>query len=123
MNGYYLQKVEPGLTTEVDPGLTISMDQQNLAQGFNPVTFVEAAENATPGWTEQYGGLEGIALLCAQIQRQLGDLSEAVAAIRVAAVQGLLETQSGVEVSKSLGVSKAAISKINRNKAWENPTW
>lgn len=99
------------------------MDRHELERELNPITFVDQVAHATPGWSDKHGGPEGVALLCSDMQQQITELSETIAAIRVAAVQELLKTKSGVEVSKTLGISKAAISKINRNQAWEESTW
>ncbi|MCZ4326703.1 hypothetical protein [Brachybacterium paraconglomeratum] len=78
---------------------------------------------AEDGWSTTYGGPVGVAALCSALQIQLAEQSEAIAAVRVAAIRELLKDHSGVEVAAMFGVSKTAISKTNRARTWEDPTW
>lgn len=88
-----------------------------------PHEFLATALRAEPGWSDTYGGPAGVAALCAALQSQVAEQSEAIAAVRVAAIQELLKTFSGVEVAAMFGISKNAISKLSRSAAWEDPTW
>lgn len=116
----------PGLTSELTPGLTMRMttDNSTRTQGVvTPESFLIQASVAEPGWSDQHGGPVGIVALCGALQRQLMSQSEQVAAIRVAAMQKLLETHSGREVAAMFGISPSAVSKAIRGDSWEDPTW
>lgn len=88
-----------------------------------PHEFLATTRNAEPGWSTPYGGPEGIARLCAELQTELVRQSEQIAAIRTAAIRQLLTTRSGVDVAHTLDISKSAVSKSLKNTPWENPTW
>lgn len=88
-----------------------------------PEEFLREVGAAEPGWAEKYGGPLGVAARCAGLQAELSRQSEQIAAVRVAAIQELLKTHSGIEVAASLGVSKSAISKAIKSNVWEDPTW
>lgn len=89
----------------------------------SPQDFLAAVSAAEPGWSDAYGGPVGVAAMCSALQQQISEQSEAIAAVRVAAIRELLKTHSGVEVAAMFGVSKNAISKTHRANAWEDPTW
>lgn len=65
----------------------------------------------------------GVAALCGLLQQKISSQSEAVAAVRVAALREMLTERSGVEVAASLGVSRAAISKTSKADAWKDAQW
>lgn len=89
----------------------------------SPEEFLALIEQVEPGWSDEYGGPEGIAALCAELQTELVRQSEKIAAIRVAAIRQMLTNRSGVEVAEALGVSKSAISKSLKNTPWKDATW
>ena len=91
--------------------------------GTTPADFLTQIVNATPGWSDQYGGPAGIATLCHDLQQQLMDQSESIAAIRVAAINELLKTHSGTQVAAMFGVTRSAISKAAKSSYWEVTSW
>ena len=88
-----------------------------------PQEFLRDVQNAAPGWSEKYGGPEGVALLAASLQAVLAEQSETIASVRAAAIKEQLKTRSGVDVAKSYGLSKSAISRISKMPAWKGDTW
>jgi hypothetical protein len=72
-----------------------------------------AAAAAAPGWSTPYGGPEGVAVLAAELRRQLDDEARLLSALRAVAVAELLRERSMANVGESLGISKAAVQKIN----------
>ncbi|UQN31778.1 hypothetical protein [Brachybacterium kimchii] len=88
-----------------------------------PESFLNEAANATDGWSEKYGGTLGVIALCGELQQKLAAQSEAIAAIRVAAIRERLRTRSGREVAASLGVTSAAIFKAVKADTWEDARW
>lgn len=89
----------------------------------SPEEFLALIEQVEPGWSDEYGGPEGVAALCAELQTELVRQSEKIAAIRVAAIRQMLTTKSGVEVAAELGISKSAVSKSLKNTPWKDATW
>ncbi|MBN6750220.1 helix-turn-helix domain-containing protein [Micrococcus luteus] len=89
----------------------------------DPGEFLNEVRHATPGWSAPYGGPEGIERLTVQLQDTLKQQSRDVAAVRVAAIQHMLTTQSASEVARRLGISRQALSKIAGSPAWSTPTW
>lgn len=89
----------------------------------SPEAFLAETAAAEPGWSDKYGGPLGVAARSAALQSELSRQSELVAAVRVAAIQELLKTHTGIEVAAALGVSKSAISKATKSPAWKEPTW
>lgn len=98
------------------------MDTQHRADP-TPDEFLTEIAEATPGWSENYGGPHGVIALCGLLQQRIAEQSEAIAAVRVAAIRELLRDHTGVEVAASLGVSSAAISKTMKADAWEDAQW
>lgn len=88
-----------------------------------PQDFIEQANNASPGWSEQYGGPMGVAALAAALQEQLSKQSKFIAEVRAAAIQEELKTRPGTELAKAFGISKAAISRISTLPSWKGGTW
>lgn len=88
-----------------------------------PEQFLTQVQSSNPGWSDQYGGPMGVATLCANLQEQLAHQSETIAAIRTAAIQELLKTHKGTELAATFGISRAAISNINRSNTWTEATW
>lgn len=88
-----------------------------------PQEFLAQVAAAEPGWSQQHGGPLGIAAMCADLQAQLVEQSEAIAAVRTAAIQQELTHRSGVQLANLLGVSKTAISKATRSNSWKDPLW
>lgn len=88
-----------------------------------PQEFLAEVSAAEPGWSERYGGPMGVSTYCAALQAELARQSELIAAVRVAAIQQMLKTHSGVEVAKTFNVSKSAISKASKAPAWKEATW
>lgn len=88
-----------------------------------PHEFLDDVAQAEPGWSQRHGGPTGVVATCAALQEELAAQSEAIAAVRVAAIQELLKTHSGVELARMFGVSKTAISKATRANTWKEPTW
>lgn len=84
---------------------------------------MEEMATGEPGWSDKYGGPLGVAARSAALQAELSRRSELVAAARVAAIQELLKTHTGIEVAAALGVSKSAISNATKSPAWKDPTW
>lgn len=99
------------------------MDTPTEDATHSPETFLAEVEHLQPGWSDTYGGPEGVATLCADLQTELVRQSEKIAAIRNAAIRQMLTTRSGVEVAKTLGVSKSAISKSLKSTPWKDATW
>lgn len=95
----------------------------NTPEGISPEKFLAEVETAEPGWSEAYGGPQGVAKHIAGLQAELVRQSERLAAIRVAAIRQLLTERTGVEVAASLGVSKSAISKSLKSTPWKDATW
>lgn len=89
----------------------------------SPEAFLAEIEHAEPGWSEVYGGPQGVAAHVAELQAEVFRTSEKLAAIRVAAIRQMLTTQSGVEVAAELGISKSAVSKSLKNTPWKDATW
>lgn len=89
----------------------------------SPEAFLAEVNAADSGWSEKYGGPLGVAARSAALQAELSRQSEMIAAVRVAAIQELLKSRSGVEVAALLGVSKSAISKAAKSPAWKDPAW
>ena len=89
----------------------------------SPEEFLAEIERAEPGWSDAYGGPQGVATHVAELQAEVFRISEKLAAIRVAAIRQMLTTQSGVEVANTLGVSKSAVSKSLKNNPWKEAVW
>lgn len=88
-----------------------------------PEQFLAEVAAAEPGWSQKHGGPYGVARICVDLQRQVAAMSEQIAAVRAAALQELLTTQSLADVAADLGVSKPAASKASRAPSWKDPTW
>lgn len=100
------------------------MDETDApSRATSPEQFLAEVEHAEPGWSEAYGGPQGVAAHVAELQAEVFRISERLAAVRVAAIRQMLTTQSGVEVAATLGVSKSAISKSLKNTPWKDATW
>lgn len=89
----------------------------------SPEQFLAEVAAADPGWSERYGGPMGVVGHCGALQQRISEQSEAIAAVRVAAILELLKDYSGVELAAALGVSKAAISKATKANVWKEAQW
>lgn len=78
----------------------------------DPWLLVKAATGNGPGWSEPYGGPEGVALLATEIRERLDVQARAIAELRSVAVAELLRDQSLSAVGKVLGIGKTAVHKI-----------
>lgn len=88
-----------------------------------PEQFLGDVDAAAPGWSDRYGGPVGIVAECGRMQALLNDQSERIAKIRIAAIQELLKTRSGAEVSAMFGVAKQTISKASKARGWKDAQW
>lgn len=89
----------------------------------SPEQFLAEVAAADPGWSEKHGGPMGVVGLCGALQQRISEQSEAIAAVRVAAILELLKEYSGVELAAAFGVSKAAISKATKANVWRDAQW
>lgn len=80
----------------------------------DPDVLLRAACQAAAGWSEPFGGPQGVALLTAEIRRQLDEKANEVSSLRSAAVAEMLRDQSLSTVGKLLGIGKTAVDKINK---------
>ena len=85
-----------------------------------PALLADASEPCD-GWSDQYGGPEGVATLAFELQENLRRQSQHLAALRAAAIRELLRTRSLAEVGRMLGISKQAVSKASRAQGWDGP--
>lgn len=85
--------------------------------------FMELVDRAEPGWSEKFGGSAAVAAFTVVLQERIAELSAQVAAVRTAAIQDQLKDRKGVEVARSLGISRAAISRIAHAPVREGMIW
>lgn len=90
----------------------------------DPTEFLEAVERGGPGWSDPYGGPEGVARIAGRLRDQAKEQQRRYGAIRATAIAALLQDRSLTSVAKALGVSKSAVHKTHRESiatAHENP--
>lgn len=80
----------------------------------DPDVLLRAAHEASAGWSAPFGGPDGVALLPAELRRQLDDKANEVSALRSAAVAEMLRDRSLSTAGKILGIGKTAVDKINK---------
>lgn len=96
---------------------------EKLTEELSAQEFMELVDRAEPGWSEKFGGPGGVAAFTVVLQERIAELSAQVAAVRTAAIQEQLKERKGVEVARSLGISKAAISRIAHAPTREGMIW
>ena len=71
----------------------------------DPGQFLREVANADEGWSERYGGPEGIARWTLNLQDALKEQASDLAAVRTAAIREMLTTRSLADIAQALGVS------------------
>ena len=92
----------------------------------DPGQFLREVANADEGWSERYGGPEGIARWTLNLQDALKEQASDLAAVRTAAIREMLTTRSLADIAQALGVSKQAVSKAANSPHLDRPplvTW
>ena len=89
----------------------------------DPGQFLREVANADEGWSERYGGPEGIARWTLNLQDALKEQASDLAAVRTAAIREMLTTRSLADIAQALGVSKQAVSKAANSPTWTDPRW
>ena len=89
----------------------------------DPGQFLREVANADEGWSERYGGPEGIARWTLNLQDALKEQASDLAAVRTAAIREMLTTRSLADVAQALGVSEQAVSKAANSPTWTDPRW
>lgn len=78
--------------------------------------LLEIAKDGDPGWSNAYGGTQGVAL-AADLAAELGaELTRDALSLRTAAVAQMLEVDSVRGVEARTGLNRSTISRANR--AW-----
>lgn len=94
------------------PGVDLPYDSRP-----DPLELLQAAHAAEPGWSEPFGGPEGVAVLAElarqAVMRQAGDL----AALRRVAIAEWCRTSTPPEIGRALGISRNAVHKLNNEVA------
>lgn len=88
-----------------------------------PQDLINDLKNPQPGWSQKYGGPEGIITHTKNLQQELAQQSQTIAALRTTALQELLKTKTGAEVARDYGLTRSAITKLNKREYLEIPTW
>jgi hypothetical protein len=113
--------------TYVYPGGTYGMAETEKTRPGDPHTspeaFLAALETQPEGWSEDFGGPEGVARLMTEHQQRLGEQSARLAEVRNSAVTEMLKTRSGAEVARTFGLSRSLISKLATGSKWEDARW
>lgn len=81
-----------------------------------PATFLDAAANAAPGWSDRYGGPEGVAQLTIVLHDHLAALTKRNADLRTSTLI-YLRTQANLSLAKLgelLGMSRPRVSLASR---------
>lgn len=89
----------------------------------DPGQFLREVANADEGWSERYGGPEGIARWTLNLQDALKEQASDLAAVRTAAIREMLTSRSLADIAQALGVSKQAVSKAANSPTWTDPRW
>lgn len=82
----------------------------------DPATFLDAAANATPGWSDRYGGPEGVAQLTIVLHDQLAELTKRNADLRTSTLIYLRTQakQSLANLGELLGMSRQRVGVASR---------
>lgn len=82
----------------------------------DPATFLDAAAKADPGWSDRYGGPEGVAQLTIVLHDHLAELTKRNADLRTSTLV-YLRTQANLSLAKLgelLGMSRPRVSLASR---------
>lgn len=82
----------------------------------DPATFLDAAAKAAPGWSDRYGGPEGVAQLTTVLHDQLAELMKRNADLRTSTLI-YLRTQANLSLAKLgelLGMSRQRVGVASR---------
>lgn len=78
--------------------------------------LLTAARAAQPGWADEFGGPEGVALAADLAAEVATRLTTDLLSLRTAALAQLLERESLRSIAQRTGINRSTISKSNR--AW-----
>lgn len=87
----------------------------DIPHDLTPEDFLTGIDRTEPGWSDRFGGLVGVAALCAKLNADLVAQSEEIARVRAAAINELLKAHSGAQVGAMLGLSRASVFSNRRN--------
>lgn len=88
------------------------------------VDLLRAIYAPQPGWSETYGGLDGVIAHTAAAQKALAEMSTRLAEVRTAAIRQQLRTESGVSIARRHGITRAAVSQAAKaTRVWKDEIW
>jgi len=93
-------------------GVDADLVHSTLADGGDALHA--AATSAAEGWSRDFGGDLGAALLAAEVSTLAAHLVSRASAIRAVAVESLLDEYSAVAVAAALGVSRQKVYDIGK---------
>lgn len=89
-----------------------------------PAEFIEDITPAQPGWSQPYGGPDGVIALTGLLLEDLAEQSRVIAAVRTAAIREQLRTEQGAVIARRHHLSRQAIHRAaNAARTWEGETW
>lgn len=77
-----------------------------------PQELLSCAVSADPGWSDPYGGPQGVERHCAQMIEDLTRQAAQLGELRAFAMAETLKTHSVAEVAARLGVTRQAVERV-----------
>lgn len=78
------------------------------------LALLHAAQEASPGWSDTYGGPAGVALRADAARRELMDIVGDLAVLRRVAVSEMCRDRSLADVASTLGITRAGAHRLHR---------
>lgn len=86
--------------------------------------FWHEANTAGPGWSQAYGGPDGVIALTGDLLETLAAQSLLIASLRTAAIREQLRTEAATTIAARHHISRQAVTKAAKaDRAWEGGIW
>lgn len=111
--------------SERQPPLDISpLTSLSTSDGPTVAEFIAAVYAPTEGWSETFGGVDGVIGAASVAQEALAQISARLASVRVSAIREQLRTESGGAIGKRHNISRQAVHQAaTTNRTWKDAQW
>lgn len=109
---------------EPKPPINDPLEWEITPGGPTVAQFLTELSAPTEGWSEAYGGIDGVIAAAALAQSAILELSNRAATVRTAAIRQQLRCESGAAIGRRHGISGAAISQsATSTRIWKDERW